>query len=511
LAALPALAQSEDLVVNAFNDAAEAGQWTRWWGSAPQTYEYDSSVDAEGQSNSGALKITIGYDLAQYGGDNQFAAQGQIGETVDATHYASLSMDVRFDPGSPTRPTLGDFGYLEYGLIPSDYSQVWLGGVAVASTNSGWTHIVAPIDPGTAKIDQTVGVVLKMWAGDTGNNQLTGNTVLWVDNVKLVAATNALPPPTMAIQPVVPGLRLTASDPAQQYQRQNVRTLASDAAGMATYYSWVTAGAPVTYSVTVKSFPDAAHSGFQLQVLLVSESAMPYGPNDNAVDWNATNAVFVQIANNADGTATGRFMYKTNQPSGNSMFWNTDSTNGAVGTLAMISDPSPLGTWSVTFNNNTDITLTTPSGSSTNCSMPSAAAALFADQDYALDAYIGIQPNTTDNIGQSAILSRIQISGAPTPLDDTFSGASLDTDLWQIVAQDPTGILQVPPNSVYYLSWAAPATGFSLQVAPTLGKGSWMDSGLTNIFQVGTHKVVLIPSSGLPSANTGYFRLIKTP
>jgi hypothetical protein len=196
------------------------------------------------------------------------------------------------------------------------------------------------------------------------------------------------------------------------------------------------------------------------------------------------------------------------------MLWNTDPANGPVGTLAFIGDPSVRGTWSVTFKNNTDITVTTPGGSSTNFAMPAEAAALFADP---LHAYFGIQPNSMDNIGQAAIFSRVQITGVPVPLDDSFGGVrpdpesplQLDGGLWLLAAQDAPGIVLVPADSVYWLKWTAPATGFALQASSSLKAGSWVDPGLTNIIQVGSQKMVLVPSSGLPSATAGFFRMFK--
>jgi len=199
-------------------------------------------------------------------------------------------------------------------------------------------------------------------------------------------------------------------------------------------------------------------------------------------------------------------MYKTNQPSGNSMLWNTDPGNGPVGTLAGISSPTALGTWTVTFNHNTDITLTTPSGTSTNFTMPAEAAALFADPVY---AYFGVQPNAPGNIGQSAVLSRIQIIGVPTPLDDAFSGEVLDSTRWQVVAADPSGIVPVPPSAAYWLKWTAPAVGYVVQASPSLAPASWADTGLTNIIQLGTQKALLLPFSSLPGAASGFLRLVK--
>jgi hypothetical protein len=138
--------------------------------------------------------------------------------------------------------------------------------------------------------------------------------------------------------------------------------------------------------------------------------------------------------------------------------------------------------------------------------LPSDAAALFADP---LVAYFGVQPNQLGNIGQSAVFSRVQITGVATPLDDNFTGETLDTTKLAVTAADATGIIPVPPSAAYWLKWTAPATGFNLQASPTLASGSWVDPGLINVVQVGSQKVVLVPSTNLPSATKGFYRLVK--
>src|SRR5262245_46354640 len=64
---------ADDIILNTFDLDSEVAQWARWWGAAGQTYEFDGTVDADGNPNSGSLKATIRFDLAAYGGDNQFA------------------------------------------------------------------------------------------------------------------------------------------------------------------------------------------------------------------------------------------------------------------------------------------------------------------------------------------------------------------------------------------------------------------------------------------------------
>lgn len=498
----------ENLVVDRVDSEDSALQWARWWGAATQVYEFDSTVDADANANSGSLKASIEFDLAAYGGDNQFAVVRGFpdGATVDGTKYTNLVLSIRWSADSAKNAD-GNFGYLEYGLRNSDFSQTGLGGRTIAEADGNqWIQIQAPIDPATAKLEAVTGVWLKLWSG--GGGGLTGSTVFWVDNVILLANTNTAPPPppAMRIEPATAGLRLAASAPGVQYQRQCIRTQPTDPDGNLNSYSWVGATGPVTYSVDLQSFPDAAHSGFQAHLFLVPEAGMPYGPGDTSIDWNAPHLVFVQIARNADGTASGRFMYKTNLPSGNSMIWNTDPANGPVGTLAILSDPSPIGTWSVTFRNNTEITLTAPSGASTNVTMPAAAAELFADP---LHVYVGVQPNEIANIGQSATVGQVRITGVPTPVEDAFTGDVLDAARWAVVAANAGGIIQVPSAARYWLAWEAPATGFVVESAPRLAAGAWVDAGLSNVVQIGTDKTVLVPAANLPGAEAGYFRLIK--
>lgn len=505
--AITAVAQ-ENLTLDKFDSEDSALRWTRWWGAAPQTYEFDASVDANNNANSGSLKATIEFDVAAYGGDNQFAVVGAFPDNavVDGSKYTNLVFSLRWASSSPQR-TGGDYGYLEYGFRNQDFSQTWIGTRTILLSDADqWIEFRTPIDPATAKIETLTGIVLKIWSGNSGG--LTGSSVFWLDNVMLLANTNAAPPPapSLRLADAKPGLNLFASAPGQQYQRQSIRAQTADPEGNPHNFSWIGSASPVTYSLTVSGYPDATHSGFQTHLFLAPEAGMPYGPNDTSIDWNTPNLIFFQIANNDDGTATGRFMYKTNQPSGNSMFWNTDPAAGPVGTLGSISDASAIGTWTLKFANNTEVTVTTPSGTSTNLTLPSASADLFADP---LHVYFGVQPNQLGNIGQSASLSQLKISGGETPLEDSFTGETLDATKWQVVAADAAGIIPVAPSTKYWLTWLAPATGFVVQSSDVLSAGAWKDAGLSNVVQLGTSKAVLVPSANLPSPATGYFRLIK--
>lgn len=490
-ASLPAFG-AENLVIK-FNDPSESPM-SRWWGAATQTYEHDMTVDADADAGSGSQKIIVGFNLATFAGDNQFAAYGSFASTIDARAYTNLTFDVRFDPASPSRPA-GDYGWLEFGLGPTDFSQIQLGALGVPTSAGNWYRISVPLDPTVAKMDSIGRFWVKIWSG--GGDGMTGTTTLWVDNVTLNANRDVAPPapPTLAIQKATSGLQLFASQAGAQYSRQNIYTVSS------TGYSWVGAAGPVTYSVTLANYPDASHSGFQTHLFLVPGSGLPTW--ENSVDYNQPNVIFLDIGNNADGTAYASFRYKTNQPSGNSMIYG-------AGTLGGIGSPTPNGTWSVTFTGNTAITLTAPNGATTSLEMPAEAAAMFADP---LHVYVGAQPNQLSNIGQSVSVTHVQVTGVATPIDDTFSAGALDPAVWQISAGDAAGVLTVPTGYSYWLDWSLPDDGFVFEyLVGDLVTSIWQPlTGMTTPVQVGSRRRALLPSSLSPFEGEGYFYRMGKP
>jgi hypothetical protein len=264
--------------------------------------------------------------------------------------------------------------------------------------------------------------------------------------------------------------------------------------------------APVTYSVTIADYPGAANSGFQTHFFLVPGSGI--SNTEDGPDYNEPNLVMLDIQNQANGTASATFRYKTNEPGGNSMVYN-------AGTIASISNPSALGTWSLSFSNNTAVSITTPNGSVTNFAIPSDAAALFADPMY---VYLGAQPNQTGNIGLSALYTDFNITSGAGPgstviLGDNFAADSgLDTtNTWEVVAGDAAGVIQVPPTTDFWVTWTTPATGFNLQMKAKLTDSAWVDAVSTNspITPVQVYKLfrAQIPAS-TPGASSGFFRLL---
>jgi hypothetical protein len=500
-----ASSRAQDFVVSTFDkdpsdptSSPDTSLWMSWWGAANQTYEFDPNVDANDNANSGSLKATIDFDLASAGGDNQFAVIGAFpnNATLDGAKYTNLVFDIKWAGNSPLR-SFGDFGNLDFGFRASDFSQIWLAPTSpldiAGDQGDKWIHVVAPIDPSLPKIDQITGVVLKMWSGDPGWGQ-TGTATFWLDNVKLIENTNAeVPHPTLSIEKTDPGLTLFASSPGSQYQRQNIRTIDPS-------YSWVDAGNPVTYSITIEDYPDTNHTGFQTQMFLVpTSSTIP--TFESSPDWNEPNVIFLDIENTVDG-AYAAFRYKTDEPNGNTMIYG-------AGTLATIGSSTIKGTWSLTFANNTDVTITTPDGSKTNFTFDASAA--FANPLY---AYFGIQPNKPENINQAAVFSRIQITGVPTPIDETFAGVQqnpdspldLDPAIWERAAESAPGVVLVPPDALYEIDWTTPAAGFKLQMTSDLK--AWTDVPSPSA-QIGNSVKSWVTATELAGATHAFFRVVK--
>jgi len=236
---------------------------------------------------------------------------------------------------------------------------------------------------------------------------------------------------------------------------------------------------------------------------------------ESTPDWNEPTCVLFEVKATANGGGIATFHYKTNAPGSNgpgtldgttTMYFNASPTNGPVGQLGSVTGASILGTWTVTFNQDTNITLTAPDNMTASFVMPPEDAAQFAGD---VTAYFGAMPGQTANIGQTVILGGVKIEwGAITVLDEPFTAAPLDPGLWTVSAASAAGVAVVTPADPYWVSWTTPASGFTLQTNATLNATGWGDPGLIDAL-VGTRRRVLIPSTALAAAGGGFFRLVK--
>jgi hypothetical protein len=241
----------------------------------------------------------------------------------------------------------------------------------------------------------------------------------------------------------------------------------------------------------------------------------PYDPSTGpgtigtgaSVDWDQTNCVFMDLQNQADGSATWVFRWKTNAiPDGNGTYFSDP--------LASLNEPAgPLGTWTLTFLNNSDVKMTSPSGLTTNFVFSADKLAGYVDAQGAalpLYYYVGIKPNDhPTNYGMSAIVSRVKIDGVATPIDDDFTkDLVLNTNIWEYSVNNAGSVQIVPSNALFWMYWSLPDTGFVLQGSGIMAASGWNDLDLASL-QTSKKKSVLISASNKPGIDQGYFRMMK--
>ena len=257
---------------------------------------------------------------------------------------------------------------------------------------------------------------------------------------------------------------------------------------------------PVTYSVTITNYPSATYSNFEAHILLVPSFSTSI-PTDINPDYQDPNVIRFLIQNQSDGSAAAQFTYKTGA-----------SASSTYISLVTVTNPSPLGTWSLTLSNDS-VLVTTPSGNTATTNLPDGTAAgTFINP---LAVYVGAQADLTNNIGQEAVLSHFQIvsNSIVNPavvFDDTFTTASVDLTKWTVRAEDPSGVFQIPSDAALALSWTLPDAGFRLTATSILHSPTnppWAEVTLTKVL-VNGRRTVYLPSSYL---NTNRFYLLQNP
>jgi len=498
-------AQTDNLIVDQFDSDTTATFANLAWGTAIPSIIWDGAVNqvtplGPDTPGSGSASWWIDW-TATPGGADQVMVNYRFpdGAVLNLVNYTNISFDILFDPASATDGA-GTFGRVEVDWTPQSdgWPSTSAGAQIINTTNTGWVHVEIPFDASTSpSLSAVTHVGFKIQQQATGAS-LTGTTMFWMDNIILHGRAAALPPPSVSIARVTtpPGLMVLAPGGGNGYRRGMIRTL--DPLSASPEYSWVGHGdAPVSYALTIASYP-AGFSSLQSQIFLV-----PNGGNDSSVDWNAPTVLALDIRDQADGTATAAFRYKLNHPSA-----NADDYRPAT----LVCPSGVLGTWSMTFLNNTNVTVTAPNGASTNFALPPDVPPEFYDP---LTVYFGNQQNGSGNAGNASTYSHASITGAFSPdIDEVFSGPDLNPDpanaKWQVVAEVPSSVFIVRPDHKLWVSWTLPDTDFTLQGSPSVAAGSWVtEEEWTNVIHTALGNRMLLPASSLPSEQRGFFRLLK--
>jgi len=481
---------TNDYIVDQFGTDTSAN-WTVPWDIATIiTWDPTENSTASPGNPPGALKLTIPFSYAVYGVNNSATWQVDLGATVDFRNYTKIHFDAMVDPSSSRLSDGSDaFGPLQ--LSATDYSwnnanssDVFIvpgGQPYIGSDYGNWDHY-------TATINQSLGISISdmnimffnAWSGGSAGH--TNTVILWLDNVWLEYNTNnVVPPPTLAMQPTSGGLKLVASG-TDQWNRQGIRTISGGE-------SWVGKTGPVTYTMTITQ--PSQLSGFVANIFLIPNTS---GVND--ADWTDPSAVVLSILDNGNGSAAATFGFKTNLPS-----------NGSLINIATLNSAKIDGTWNLTFNQNTNVTVTAPDGSSTNFVMSPVAVSYFASP---LDAFFGVEATSVPNIGGKISVGNVTVSGTAVPINDSFTGSSLNAGIWTLAAGDAPGVVVAPANSKYWCTWSLPATGFSPQISTNLAVSSWTSLNSTGIITAGLNEnLLLLTASNLPAGKNAFIRLIQ--
>ncbi len=272
-------------------------------------------------------------------------------------------------------------------------------------------------------------------------------------NVQITLKTNPPPPPqpTLNVLAAKPGLRVFGQNYAFTYNQEGFGTVDAN-------QSWVgaTPSAPKSYAITFADFDTVDNYTLYSQFVPSAPSVNPF------VVYGSANALVWSITHVATGFTTS-VNWKTNAP-------NSGTPNNALSLVT--TSMNGRGTWTLTFTNDTDGTVTAPDGTSGSFSLPPDMAALFADP---LTILFGTAPNNTGGFGQWIDISRITITNvAGLNEDDLFTqDDGLNTNLWDPgFSLDPGSVLQVSTNTPFWVTWNVPDQGFGLGTKASLSGGT---------------------------------------
>lgn len=495
-------------------------EWQNMWGPAFVSITFDAANPPPSGDTSGSIYIQGNWT----GSDADNYCIGSPGNwwgamTFDGSQYTNIEMDIKYDTASTISPA--SQAHVEIGF-DAGYNKQTITNLSFAPgqpvANGSWHHLSIPIPATVSGIGSVHSVAFYQWnPGPTA-----GTMNFWVANVVIHARVLPTPPPTVSVPTkATPGLNVFLSTAGSPYDRQSA--VLRQTSGL----SWVgqaTPANPVTYSFIIAGYPNSVNC----------EAWMFLVPNpvnlDNAPDWNETNCVKIRL----QGSATRglmQFQYKVNEDHQQAMYSGGNETRGYYtnapgswdgvtanylesGALGSVTNNSILGTWMIKFTSNTNITLIAPNGDQSSFIMPPYNVGYFAEQNTpGFYIYLGIQANNTDAYNQAVVYSHFAVSNTASPFSENFlTDTVLDTtNTWNTsAASGPKGVLVVPADSAFWITWTLPDSGFSLQVAPKLGDPlAWTMPTTGPLIPMNGIRAQLLASNEIPAGNTAFFQLIK--
>ena len=381
---------------------------------------------------------------------------------------------------------------------------------------SGYQHVSVPLDSfntaNAALLNPTGPTFAYFMAFYLAGHTYAGTVEIDLANISITMSNPpALPPPTMAVVPAKPALRIFAQDFTAPWNQEGFGTVYPD-------QSWVgvaTPQNPVSYTIAFSDFDTVNNYTLYAQFVQNANPGDPYGV------YNGQNALVWSISHQDSGFTTA-VNWKTNAPTGN-------ANNNALALTTTSLDGR--GRWTLTFTNDTDGTVTAPDGSSGSFSLDPSITPNFANP---LTIDFGTAPNSNAGYGQWIDISMIAITNVidGNQYDDFTMDDVLNTSLWNpafSLNNNPPSVIQVSTNTPYWVNWTAPAEGFGLATSTNLldpnswsSPSYWSGYSATNTTALmgGIKFWTLIPVTCLPTADgtpgsapstIGFFRLSNPP
>ena len=283
--------------------------------------------------------------------------------------------------------------------------------------------------------------------------------------------------------------------------------------------SWVGAGHPVSYAITIANLPPLANA-MQVNIYLIPVNGIAGGniTTNTSVDNACTNN-FGLLLNATGSNYAATVTFKTNSPG-----VSLPSVNlvASYGSSTITGPASGDGKWVLTFTDNTHGSITGPGLTAQSFVIPTEVAAFFAGS---LAVYIGIQPNSIAGVGKFVDFLNISITnGGNTIIDDFHADTSpeLDASKWATVGTGtPGNVVAVPVGSAYWINWTTPAVNYDVEVNSDLtATNNWINPASYAGYEPGplfepleyANIWTLISTGDLPpGATNAFFRMSNSP
>lgn len=505
-----------------YADGEIGNVWSEWFGNGGLGITFDPNVNVSGNTNAnGAMALSFTWDAATDGyqqwliwhgnGATYVPVPGGSGTVgIGYPQYTNFECDVMFDPSSAaTTNANGVLGVIRLGIRGNGaFGQDWINGSYTTISDTNWHHINAALNglnPDFANIAD--GLIGEDVTSSVGGGGLTGNQILYVDNIRFTgpAAVPVVPPPILgAPQKASPGLRIFAGSTVNTYDRELLYTVDQN-------QSWVDPGAtfPVQYSFSLQDYNPNIE---QTMVELMGGGTSPTSYGEYA-DYSGPTTFWMQLNPVGNGQVMASVQWKTNDPGANPNVTATVFTNSTA-----------VGVWSLVFTGPTNGYVVAPGhvivGSTSFTIADGTVATDFQDPVFVA---FGLQPNTTAGEGAYEDWGMISVTGVVDGNefeDFTKAGSDIAGNLTpsgefnnSISALPGSTIIQTT-NDAWWVNWSQPASGFTLASTTNLTSKIWINPGWysgysdTNAPRVmplttpfASKYWVLLPQDDLPTAN----------